>query len=731
MGDYKIGDKIEIDNQEYIICGFVNDFGRFWPKGEKHSKEKISPVNAFISESKANELFSVDFGVLEQIVIKSQPHVLNGIKDTERLFSNNKSSTDTVYKIPNSFRVLMYIVSILIIITILMLGKNKLTYRLKNYYLLGIEKSDIKFILLFEMIFITFTSVVLGAILSFVATYICLSLVLTEISIISIFKFSLSKNLILILSMCVGFTIIFVVFSNSVVKKLTLDSDNNIKTYKVTNKRISLFRFDLIKNLKILAAITVLISLSCSFIIYGVTYKNYFSEEIESKPGFVENDYDFQFVSTVPPPVPIGTDPETGEQLVPIFFTDNYDKLGAGEDFLNYINSVDGITKVISYRENHNMNILAKSDKIDDYFDGIDTVMDGSYNMQQTLNINDLDKYMKSFGYEDDDLILSSEIIGYMPEQIEYLKKFIVDGEINIDKLISGEEIILRVPAYKFVQTDFGSMVLTGVSPADYTDTEAENLSMYKVGDEITLSGILTEEFINGAVIDKDLSSFYRRDVKVKIGAIIRNFDDVLYTSKIGAAAVSVITVNDALDKLNIPALYSVMNIYTDIEADNAIIADELEIEGLSLPYMTFENWSSDVRNYKIYNLLVAIFAITLVVILAVVAFILFLSQFYIKTNLSLPVYSLYRINGLSFNSLLISCFAQVIITYFIGVICSVPITIYLLKKSMKILNLQYYLSVKTYILIALFVFLILIISLIPSIILLGKRKNNILMDNV
>lgn len=731
MGDYKIGQKITIDGQEYIICGIVNDFGRLWPQGEKQIKDNISPVNAFISESKAKDLYNDEVGVLEQIVIKSELNVINGIKDTDRLFSNNKASTGVMYEIPNSFRFLMYIVSILIIITILILGKNKLAYRLKNYYLLGIEKRDIKFILLFEMIFITLIGIALGLLFSLIATHVCISLVLTKSSIISIFKFSTSKNLILVLSMVAGFVIIFSVFANSVVEKLTLESDNRIKTYKLTDKRISIFKFDLKRNIKVLVAITVLISLSCTFITYGVTYRRYFGEEIESEPGFVKNDYDFQFVSTVPPAVPISEDPETGEYPIPHFFTDPYEKLGASQSFLDYINSIDGVIKVTPYRENQKMNILTKAYEIDNYFDGMDTVVDGSYDMQQKLGINNLNEFMNTFGYENDDVILSSEIVGYTSEQIEYLKEFVVDGEINIDKLMSGEEIILRVPAYKFVQSDFGGMVLRGVSPIDYTDPEAINFSMYAVGDEITLSGIMTDEFINGAVIDKDLSSFYRHDVKVKIGAIIRNFDDVLYTSKVGAAAVSVITANDALDKLNIPALYSVISIYTDVNANNDLIAAELESEGLSLPYMTFENWSSDVRNYKIYNLLVSIFAVTLVVILTVVAFVLFLSQFYIKTSLGLPIYALYRINGLNFNSLLLSCFAQVIGTYLIGAVLSIPITTYLLKTSMKILNLEYYLPANVHAMVIAFVFLILTISLIPSVILLSKRKNNIIIDVV
>ena len=729
LGDYKVGQEIVIDGKQYILCGIVNDFGRFWPHGNKQIEDNISPVNAFITESKAQEFYDEDFGVLQQIVIKSKPNIINGIQDTERLFSNNKAGLGTIYEVPESFRLLMYIISVFIIVTVLMLGKNKRMFRLKNYYLLGLEKRDIKWIMFFEMIFIMLIGTVLGLFFSFIASHICLMFVLNRSGSSSIFVFSNFKNMILILSMLLGFLMIFAIFSNYIVKKLSLESEESVKIYKLTEKKISILKFDLKQNVKVLIFIAVLISLTCTLIAYGITYKNYFSEEIESEQGYVINDYDFQFVSTVPPAAPLSKDPETDEYPIPLFFTDPYEKIGANQNFLDYVNSIDGISRVIAYRENPKMNILIKTNKIDEYFDGMDTVIDGSYDMQQRMEINDLEKFRRTFGYENDDLLISSEIVGYTPEEIEKLKSVVIDGEINIEKLMSGEEVILRVPAYQFVETNFDSMVLIGVTPADYTDSEAINSTMYKVGDEIILSGIMTDEFINGAVIDQNLSDFYRLDAKAKIGAIIRSFDGVLYTSKVGAAACSVITVNSAFDELNIPALYSVISIYTDIHADNELIATELESEGLSLPYMIFENWSSDVQNYKIYNLLIGIFSVTFVCILVAVAFILLLSQFYMKTNLSLSTYALYRINGLPFHSLLLSCFVQVVITYLIGATLSIPITITLLKASMKILNIKYFLPIDVHAAVIGSVLLILLVSLIPSVILLYKRKNNVVMD--
>jgi hypothetical protein len=149
----------------------------------------------------------------------------------------------------------------------------------------------------------------------------------------------------------------------------------------------------------------------------------------------------------------------------------------------------------------------------------------------------------------------------------------------------------------------------------------------------------------------------------------------------------------------------------------------------LHLPHMVFENWSSDMESYKIYNLLVAMFAIIFVCILVVVGFILFVSQFFIKTNLSLPTYALYRINGLSLNSILRSWLIQALLMCLVGVALSVPLTIYLMNKFMAMVDLRNFLSVNAQIAVVLSVFAMVAISAIPSVILLYKRRDNVVCD--
>ena len=730
LGDYSVGQEITIENQTYSLCGIVNDFGRLWPRGELQIKDNITPVNAFITQNRLEQVFEETHSITQQIVIIKEAEIVNSNDDTSRLFSSNKSfDVSENFSIPQSFMVLMYVISLLIVTTILIMNKTKLLARIRNYLLLGMNKGSIFFILMFEMICILIIGAAVGSVLSFFAPKACLHLLLNNEYSYPVFDFDMQLNTALILSLCVGFIIAFTIYAAYIVKQIALDSEISGKHYKNTKARISIFKLDMFKNRKAIIAIVLLISLSCTLLSYGIAYKNYFTEDVtETNSNYVENDYDFQFASKLINAPPL-TDKVTGEQLTPLLFTNNYEKNGANQDFIDSIVSIPGVSKILSYRENQKMNLLVKADSIDTYFDGSDSMPDGRYSMETFMQINNYNLIWDTFQYADDDVLICSEIVGYSQQSLEELKASVIEGEINIEKLRSGEEVILRVPAYKITEQDFGGTILRGIIPAEYDEPDAINMTQFKVGDEITLSGLLTDEPLNGGVAESDISLFYRKDVTVKIGAIIRSTDGKLISSRAGAAC-SVLTANEALDELGIPATYSVVSIYTDIDANNTLIAKELQVLGLDYPNMTFENWSSDVRTYKIYNLLVAIFAVTFMVILTVVTFTMLLIQLVIKTRLSLSTYTLYRINGLSFRKLIASLLLQLVAAFSIGAILSVPMTWLIIKKSFNILGaITHYFTQSDYLFVVISVFVLMIVSFIPSLVILYKRKNNILLD--
>lgn len=725
-----LGDPVIIDSKTYTLCGIINDYGRLWPRGDLQNKNNVGPVNAFITSEYAFELFAEKgTGITEQILLKSKADIVNPNADSERLFSNSNNSTSKpAFSVPTSFMLIMYIVSLAIILSLLLLNKNTLIKRTQNYYLLGIPKTKIRLIIIFELLLISCIGALLGVVVGSLSTKYCVYYIIGENVLIHLSNSSIR----LILGSILGLIVIYLTYSSSVISNIELELNMNTSFfYFKEKKRISFIKYDSRRNIKTIIAVTILISMSCTLVSYAAAYKKYYTEDVtEIADGYIQRDYDFQIVSNFINAPPL-TDPQTGEQLTPIMFTNNYDKNGAGKELIDSILRIDGVTKVKAYKENQLMNLLLKQNQIDDYIDGTDGNIDGIYNMQQFFAINDFDFIFNRYGYSTDDIWMSSEIVGYSKEYLESLSNYVVDGEINIQKILTGEEVILRAPAYKLTQEDFNGMILTGIIPINFDDPQATNLSSLKVGDEITLSGLLTEMDINGGVSEKDLDYFYRKDVKVKIGAIIRSIDGKLPSSKIGATF-SVLTANDAFDVLGVPAKYSTISIYTDNKADNDNIASELSELCVGYPKMTLENWSSDIKSYKIYNMLVYIFAVTLIVIIVISSLILLSSQMYIKTKLSASSYSLFRINGLSFKKLLSSLCLQNILMFIIGSSISYPFTQQLIKKSMKLYSVNrvsIYLPSETHITVISFMLLIFVLSYIPSIICILKQKNNILKE--
>ena len=112
LGDYSVGQKITIENQMYSLCGIVNDFGRLWPRGELQIKDNITPVNAFITQNRLEQVFEETHSITQQIVIIKEAGIVNSNDDTTRLFSSNKSfDVSENFSIPQSFMVLMYVIS--------------------------------------------------------------------------------------------------------------------------------------------------------------------------------------------------------------------------------------------------------------------------------------------------------------------------------------------------------------------------------------------------------------------------------------------------------------------------------------------------------------------------------------------------------------------------------------------------------------------------------------------
>ncbi len=200
----------------------------------------------------------------------------------------------------------------------------------------------------------------------------------------------------------------------------------------------------------------------------------------------------------------------------------------------------------------------------------------------------------EKFGYTS--LVIPSTLVCMDEAYFEILKSVVIEGEINIDKINSGEEIVLVAPqkigagfnkfdlemGYTILDTDYFS----DTDPAsEYIDCFETQECTYNVGDEISLSTI--------NISMKDETNFIKTDRKVKIGAIVHsNFENVFEWDFPYITNLGILTTNSA------STIFAPTCDYTDIQFSNKNMTDEMNLS--VAPYL--ENITLSITNGYLRN---------------------------------------------------------------------------------------------------------------------------------
>ena len=208
-----------------------------------------------------------------------------------------------------------------------------------------------------------------------------------------------------------------------------------------------------------------------------------------------------------------------------------------------YVKTVEGTKTCIAN--------LVVDGEFSDYLRLISLYYGNRYNYTYETDIlNDYDEFVSQLTKTENEryIVFSNEVFGgknffsteihsFEPNDIEEIEKYVTDGKINIDKLNSGEEIILFTPqkiGYRCETTGNGEGVsrnITDISngikeeDAPYIRETAE-LS-YKAGDvvdiSVLLSDITAQEQTDDLIVPDDIKANNRQ---VKIGAIVSGYPE-------------------------------------------------------------------------------------------------------------------------------------------------------------------------------------------------------------
>jgi len=709
-----ISDTIEIRGETFIVSGIIKDYGRLWPRKETYSQT----INCFITKEKAQTIIN-NTGFLEkQVLILRQDNFLQLGK--ENILQNVNGTMHIMkFNIPNSFMFFIYVSVIIIVFMMLLLNKAKIIERIDKYILLGLSKKNCSFIIKFELIILSIIGILIGTFLGSIITYIILLFVSYYVK--EKIVFSAFANLKSIIFLFLGVLTAIVIFTEIIWFKLKK------RKHKKKLKRITIFNYEIRNNsIPVFSAVAIL---AFSMISYGIFFNNYFQSGVYSElPGQIAQDYDFQFITCTPEGEPL----KQGDKA--LLFTNPKEKMGASQDFVNKLETNNAVNKVIAYKENNKLFAVLNNSQLDTYIDGYDFHIDGKYDVTLKGLIS-LDYIYSNFEYKQNELLAGVYMFGYSTHYLEQLKPYVTEGAINIDKIMSGEEIILKVPSYNLIKQQDGSIYMPEKGNPSFDSSQAIDCTTYKAGDIIHLSALLTDKMYNGAVSVDNINDFYRWDKEVKIGAIIR--DSVAhFDTNVMPSPFEILTTNEAFNIFEIPATYSEVDVYCNNNYTDDELASIMSSYLSDVPNMILKNWISDIKTYKIYNLLVRIFSITFLSIVFIAVFFIIASQLYNKSQSNMKYFNLLRINGMSYNKLIKKILLQLYFSLVIGSIVGIPLSLLLMQKlSIKarydiMKYITYYFKPINFLFVLCIVIALSTLAFIPSLLYLHKQKNNIIIGD-
>lgn len=726
----QIGDEVDIAGARYRVSGLIRDFGNLWPIPKEMQNIDFGATNALVSEMEAQRLLQENPTVTRQILFIRDSNSLNPTDVPSSLMRNINSSLNqnSEFQIPLQFISLMTLVAFLPIVFIFVLNKKRLTERIRTYHQLGLNAQAIKSILRIEHSVLTLAGVTGGLGFSMILA----PIVLRYISSYAGMEISFSVNwmflAILLLAIFSGNLLINNLFCQSDLKAALSDEIDQIARIPTSAGRINPLRYALHINRVGLSLVLIVITLLYSCIAYGLFYGNVYHRNLyDQYPGQLPKDYDFLFHSAVEP-----AEPYTGEYR-PFYFTNTYEDLGGDLEFIKTLNELPAVERVLAYQENDKLNVLLKTNQLDDYIDGNDTSLDGHYNMMLQTRISDLETFYRLYRYEADEMLVSASVISYPETVLQDLAKHVSEGQINLARLASGEEIILRVPAYRLRHDDVNNIKI--IEPLGKDHPEALNSRTFQVGDTLVLSGLVNKDGLSGAIIEDQADSFERIDVEVKVGAIIREAYGMLPQAGTFLDTFSILTINGALERLRVDAKYSNIAVFTNPDYSDKS-AREM-ILGLTplLPNMRVIDLQAENQSLRILNLLTRLFTMSFLTAIILAALIILISQLSAHVRLNQKNYSLLRVNGLSLTRLVRSWLLQLLSLSCLGSLAGAILALLWMQSTRHfsppniLSQILWYFPLTSFALVFMVILIIMAVVTLPGLLILLRSRTEIFLD--
>lgn len=667
--NWKLGKKISLSSEDFIISGIFQEFGRLWIRGQSQVDNERNFPNILLSQEGVRTL------------LESEPQLFSGV---ERTFLFVRSDADTLptsfpkdqfffnpnismkaenisYGVPVKYRYVLAIAIFLVLFMLLRIFSYLRKPAYEVFRLQGLNRKRLYCLRAFELLLMLFLSFILSIVFIVIFSSLCHKLL------IALGKFSYPFNLnakvllewtkinalCIFLAGLIAYTTDLLFDKKKGQKKLKakkLKSNKSSSRYSASKDVFRTLRQQMTWDIKqspisfvsIILALFMFSSMYLENYNFAQNYQKQSPQSLMQFEGYLPMDYDYEFLIDG---TRMGNTQRTDDKIVSIgeqvenpvaFFFDQY-SFGADDDFLDSIRKIAGVAQVDPYR----------------YLITAETVLDQKDPWTENFFFAEPiffdHEIAKQFNFPSDKKTIKTNVHGFPENRLqELLEQYNVD-EAERKAILTGEKCILLVPSYSYVEStsEDGGTVSSFIYTTEPEDNPIE-YTAHKLGDSLDITSLVCHEKIWGLVSEETLQeNMTSVHFQMPVGAIIRDavrFD----TSLIDSGMHSVIMANDAFDKLGMPIKYSRIRITLAKNAVGEEVDRTLQNLSLQNPVMPLKNLRLAMQDFRTYELFLNFFLTLLNIILFVVLLVIVLSIASSKLARNRREYVLLRLNGLS-----------------------------------------------------------------------------------
>lgn len=622
----KLGNPVTIGDKNYILVGIINDYSALWNKPVNNNSIYIP--NVLISDDTIGENYNNIYQ--EHFLIK------NSVNFDENIYLNNPNLISNVNRANNNssskYRLPFFVIILTTCCSLL------LNIYIFNFYF---EMEQRKMSLLrclalnnVQLIWYTFAKVLIVALISIAVGILIgnggayLSVKLFN-HILNIDKQYVNSNIYIWYSVLICFIIslISIYIVSYRIKRLN-PLDIYRKGYRSEKKEVILILFS---------------AFSMALFITLFVYMNNYAEQVSDVFGKMPINYDYEFITDLNS-VDVSYVDDKGQTIniktIPdddtVFYLPDYNHI-IPNSVIHDIEKESGVRNVSEYMEINNLYLYHAPPELNNkylnYFRN-ETMLDESITSKFNLTEN----------------ILKIQYMGYPEKEILDLKEYLAEGEINIDKIKSGEEVILMIPVYEFEDLGDGYYQQNFIPYNQYENKSNQYKDTYfSVGDEITFLQFYSPDGELNGYIDRNQVNdcLQYKQYKTKVGAIIYERVKWFDNATQPPAAYTILGLNEAIINMDMFPEISRVQIYLNNNISYKDFDDTIRYYHEQLSDFSFRNNAAEMQEYREFKLVINSICLFLIITICIIIAIIMLIEDKINFESRRKYYGLLHINGL------------------------------------------------------------------------------------